>query len=200
MTARAQRRGRVIAMSPAELDEFLATERTCRMATTGANGRHTSPRCGSSGTGVAVAELPGTQPRWTDLSATPGSRSSWTPASNSTNCAAWSSAARSKRSATSLVRPTPDPDAGRAGVAVRPQVQRPRRVPDRPPPRRGCGSPRTRSSAGISASSRPCPGSEGASSGPGEVPGSGVDVVDQDPDVEERYIRIVHTGLSSLCP
>ncbi len=41
---RQQRRGRSIAMSPAELDEFLATERTCRMATIGANGQpHVAP-------------------------------------------------------------------------------------------------------------------------------------------------------------
>ncbi|MDN3262282.1 pyridoxamine 5'-phosphate oxidase family protein [Streptomyces sp. CSDS2] len=33
-----QRRGRRIMMSPAELDEFLATQRTCRMATVSADG------------------------------------------------------------------------------------------------------------------------------------------------------------------
>ncbi|MFF2848191.1 pyridoxamine 5'-phosphate oxidase family protein [Streptomyces sp. NPDC058001] len=33
-----QRRGRKIMMSPAELDEFLATERTCRVATVSADG------------------------------------------------------------------------------------------------------------------------------------------------------------------
>lgn len=39
-----QRRGRRIAMSGAELDEFLATERTCRVGTVGANGApHVTP-------------------------------------------------------------------------------------------------------------------------------------------------------------
>jgi nitroimidazol reductase NimA-like FMN-containing flavoprotein (pyridoxamine 5'-phosphate oxidase superfamily) len=35
VTERAQRRGRAIAMTAAEVDEFLATERTCRVATVG---------------------------------------------------------------------------------------------------------------------------------------------------------------------
>jgi PPOX class probable F420-dependent enzyme len=40
---REQRRGRRIAMSDAERDEFLASERTCRVATIGADGPHASP-------------------------------------------------------------------------------------------------------------------------------------------------------------
>lgn len=41
---RGQRRGRRIAMSPAEVDAFLAAERTCRVATVGPDGRpHVSP-------------------------------------------------------------------------------------------------------------------------------------------------------------
>ena len=52
MTERAQRRGRAIAMTAAEVDQFLTTERTCRVATAGTRraGR-TWRRCGSSGTG-----------------------------------------------------------------------------------------------------------------------------------------------------
>jgi Pyridoxamine 5'-phosphate oxidase len=38
-----QRRGRVIAMSPEELDAFLAEQRTCRVATTGPDGPHVAP-------------------------------------------------------------------------------------------------------------------------------------------------------------
>lgn len=44
MTQRAQRRGRAIAMTAAEVDEFLAAERTCRVATVGRDGRpHVAP-------------------------------------------------------------------------------------------------------------------------------------------------------------
>jgi hypothetical protein len=38
-----QRRGRAIAMSASELDEFLAGQRTCRLATTSPGGPHVSP-------------------------------------------------------------------------------------------------------------------------------------------------------------
>jgi pyridoxamine 5'-phosphate oxidase-like protein len=38
-----QRRGRVIAMSTAEMDAFLSGERTCRLATLGPGGPHVSP-------------------------------------------------------------------------------------------------------------------------------------------------------------
>ena len=40
---REQRRSRVIAMSPAELDAFLGEQRTCRLATLGPGGPHVSP-------------------------------------------------------------------------------------------------------------------------------------------------------------
>jgi hypothetical protein len=43
MQLRTQRRGRRIAMSDAERDEFLATERTCRVATIGPDGPHATP-------------------------------------------------------------------------------------------------------------------------------------------------------------
>lgn len=38
-----QKRGRRIAMSPGERDEFLAGQRTCRVATVGADGPHATP-------------------------------------------------------------------------------------------------------------------------------------------------------------
>jgi PPOX class probable F420-dependent enzyme len=38
-----QRRGRVIAMSAGELEEFLVEQRTCRFATTGPDGPHVAP-------------------------------------------------------------------------------------------------------------------------------------------------------------
>jgi hypothetical protein len=38
-----QRRSRKIAMTPAEVDDFLAVQRTCRVATVGAAGPHVSP-------------------------------------------------------------------------------------------------------------------------------------------------------------
>jgi Pyridoxamine 5'-phosphate oxidase len=38
-----QRRGRAIAMTPDEVDGFLAEQRTCRVATVGPNGPHATP-------------------------------------------------------------------------------------------------------------------------------------------------------------
>jgi nitroimidazol reductase NimA-like FMN-containing flavoprotein (pyridoxamine 5'-phosphate oxidase superfamily) len=38
MTATQQRRGRKIMMTPGELDDFLSTQRTCRVATVSADG------------------------------------------------------------------------------------------------------------------------------------------------------------------
>ncbi|OLT15794.1 pyridoxamine 5-phosphate oxidase [Pseudonocardia sp. CNS-139] len=40
---RTQRRGRRIAMTPDEVDAFLAGQRTCRVATTGPDGPHVTP-------------------------------------------------------------------------------------------------------------------------------------------------------------
>jgi len=40
---REQRRSRVIAMTPDELDAFLGEQRTCRIATTGPEGPHVAP-------------------------------------------------------------------------------------------------------------------------------------------------------------
>jgi len=40
---RPQKRGRKIAMSPEEIDAFLADQRTCRVATIGPDGPHATP-------------------------------------------------------------------------------------------------------------------------------------------------------------
>lgn len=67
-TARQQRRGRAIAMTAAEVDEFLATERTCRVATTGGDGRpHVAPLWFVwDGTSLWLHSVVRSQ-RWTDL-------------------------------------------------------------------------------------------------------------------------------------
>jgi hypothetical protein len=63
-----QRRGRAIAMTAAEVDEFLATERTCRVATAGADGRpHVAPLWFVwDGQSLWLSSLVRSQ-RWTDL-------------------------------------------------------------------------------------------------------------------------------------
>src|ERR1700758_3480116 len=63
-----QRRGRAIAMTAAEADEFLATERTCRVATVGADGRpHVAPLWFVwDGQSLWLSSLVRSQ-RWTDL-------------------------------------------------------------------------------------------------------------------------------------
>lgn len=68
MTERAQRRGRAIAMTAAEVDEFLATERTCRVATVGRDGRpHVAPLWFVwDGTSLWLSSVVRSQ-RWTDL-------------------------------------------------------------------------------------------------------------------------------------
>lgn len=65
---RQQKRGRSIAMSPAEIDEFLTTERTCRMATLGVNGEpHVAPLWFVwDGTSLWLTSLVRSQ-RWTDV-------------------------------------------------------------------------------------------------------------------------------------
>lgn len=71
-TARQQRRGRAIAMTAAELDEFLAAERTCRVATTGKDGRpHVAPLWFVwDGTSLWLNSVVRSQ-RWTDLARDP---------------------------------------------------------------------------------------------------------------------------------
>jgi hypothetical protein len=63
-----QRRGRAIAMTAAEVDEFLAIERTCRVATTGRDGRpHVVPLWFVwDGESLWLSSLVRSQ-RWTDL-------------------------------------------------------------------------------------------------------------------------------------
>jgi hypothetical protein len=68
MTQRAQRRGRAIAMTAAEVDEFLAAERTCRVATVGRDGRpHVAPLWFVwDGTSLWLSSVVRSQ-RWTDV-------------------------------------------------------------------------------------------------------------------------------------
>jgi Pyridoxamine 5'-phosphate oxidase len=68
MTGRAQRRGRAIAMTAAEVDQFLTTERTCRVATAGPDGRpHVAPLWFVwDGKSLWLSSLVRSQ-RWTDL-------------------------------------------------------------------------------------------------------------------------------------
>ena len=67
-----QRRGRAIAMTAAEVDEFLATERTCRVATAGSDGRpHVAPLWFVwDGQSLWLSSLVRSQ-RWTDLARDP---------------------------------------------------------------------------------------------------------------------------------
>ena len=68
---RQQRRGRKIAMDKAELDEFLASERTCRVATTGPQGPHVTPLWYVwDGTALWLTSLVRSQ-RWTDIERDP---------------------------------------------------------------------------------------------------------------------------------
>jgi len=65
---RQQRRGRAIAMTAAEVDEFLATERTCRVATASKDGRpHVAPLWFVwDGQSLWLSSVVRSQ-RWTDL-------------------------------------------------------------------------------------------------------------------------------------
>jgi PPOX class probable F420-dependent enzyme len=69
---REQKRSRRIAMSPAELDAFLAAERTCRVATAGADGRpHVVPLWFAwDGRALWLTSLVRSQ-RWADLARDP---------------------------------------------------------------------------------------------------------------------------------
>jgi hypothetical protein len=68
---RQQRRGRRIAMTEAERDEFLATERTCRVATVGRDGPHATPLWfGWDGGHLWLYSVVRSQ-RWTDLTRDP---------------------------------------------------------------------------------------------------------------------------------
>jgi hypothetical protein len=62
-----QRRGRRIAMTDEELADFLATERTCRVATIGTDGPHATPLWfGWDGSYLWLYSIVKSQ-RWTDL-------------------------------------------------------------------------------------------------------------------------------------
>jgi hypothetical protein len=64
---REQRRGRKIAMDQAELDAFLATQRTCRLATSSPQGPHLSALWFAwDGTALWLYSVVKSQ-RWTDL-------------------------------------------------------------------------------------------------------------------------------------
>src|SRR5579875_4224432 len=65
---REQRRGRKIAMSPEELDAFLASERTCRVATVSSDGSpHVTPLWFAwDGSALWLTSIVKSQ-RWTDL-------------------------------------------------------------------------------------------------------------------------------------
>ena len=68
MIERAQRRGRAIAMTAAEVDEFLAAERTCRVATTSKDGRpHVVPLWFVWDSGTLWLSSVVRSQRWTDL-------------------------------------------------------------------------------------------------------------------------------------
>ncbi len=64
----AQKRGRKIAMTPAEVDEFLAVERTCRVATVRASGApHVTPLWFLWHDGALWLTTLTASQRWTDL-------------------------------------------------------------------------------------------------------------------------------------
>ena len=68
---RPQKRGRKIAMTDAERDEFLAAERTCRVATIGPDGPHATPLWfGWDGTHFWLYSIVKSQ-RWSDLMSDP---------------------------------------------------------------------------------------------------------------------------------
>ncbi|HEX9041961.1 MAG TPA: pyridoxamine 5'-phosphate oxidase family protein [Trebonia sp.] len=68
MTGRPQRRGRAIAMTAAEVDEFLAAERTCRVATSSKDGRpHVAPLWFVWDSGALWLSSVVRSQRWTDL-------------------------------------------------------------------------------------------------------------------------------------
>src|SRR3954454_25169035 len=66
-----QRKGRRIAMTPEELAEFLATERTCRVATLGKEGPHATPLWfGWDGENLWLYSIAKSE-RWTDVQRDP---------------------------------------------------------------------------------------------------------------------------------
>jgi hypothetical protein len=68
---REQRRGRRIAMTPEEVDAFLAEERTCRVATVGRDGPHATPLWYAWHGGALWLTSVVRSQRWTDLQRDP---------------------------------------------------------------------------------------------------------------------------------
>ncbi|HEV7826741.1 MAG TPA: pyridoxamine 5'-phosphate oxidase family protein [Mycobacteriales bacterium] len=68
---REQQRGRRIAMTPDEVDAFLAGERTCRVATVGADGPHATPLWFVWHGGALWLYSLSRSQRWTDLGRDP---------------------------------------------------------------------------------------------------------------------------------
>ena len=66
-----QKRGRKIAMTPAELDAFLAEQRTCRVATVGPDGPHATPLWFLWSGGYVWLYSITRSRRWADLMADP---------------------------------------------------------------------------------------------------------------------------------
>jgi hypothetical protein len=66
-----QRRGRRIAMTPEEVDAFLAEERTCRVATIGPSGPHATPLWYAWHGGALWLTSVVRSQRWTDLQRDP---------------------------------------------------------------------------------------------------------------------------------
>ena len=140
---RQQKRGRRIAMTPAEVDAFLAAQRTCRVASAGADGRpHVVPLWFVwDGTALWLTSLVRSQ-RWTDLARDPrvavvvdageqydqlrGVEIAGTATPVGGGPAGGHRAGRR---------------AGRAGAAVRPQVRRDRGVHPGRPARLAAGGP-----------------------------------------------------------
>jgi hypothetical protein len=72
MTAlRPQRRARAIAMTPEEVDDFLAEQRTCRVATVGVGGPHATPLWYAWLDGVLWLTSLSRSQRWKDLMVDP---------------------------------------------------------------------------------------------------------------------------------
>lgn len=65
--AKQQRRARAIAMTPDEVDAFLAEQRTCRVATVGTNGPHATPLWFVWQDGALWLTSLSRSQRWTDL-------------------------------------------------------------------------------------------------------------------------------------
>jgi hypothetical protein len=66
-----QRRARAIAMTPDEVDAFLAEQRTCRVATVGTNGPHATPLWYVWHDGALWLTSLSRSQRWADLQADP---------------------------------------------------------------------------------------------------------------------------------